>query len=308
MQPEKLKLIQEGVPKLVSCFDFTVYVRHSFHDCRDGINNFYREAMAMIGSDVRWFYTEAMTHPKPITPKALEMVPTWFAAGARTRSTYQMTLRAGSNRDEILPTRFHLEASETPRGTPPSDDPEISTGILRLVLPLEIAQNGARAVEIFSKLLKDVPYVSGHAGIGLVWEENEMDPSVDGQIRTWARKYPGLDVFAFLSYYNFILHGIKCVNWLTLINERSLSKLGGQKVIQRKLGAGIELHRVPGGVIVQAGRKPVLGDRNRDDDLMSYQRVGRALKSVRDQPVPGSLCAFVGDEEETMDWLARFDE
>ncbi len=52
----------------------------------------------------------------------------------------------------------------------------------------------------------------------------------------------------------------------------------------------------------------MLGDRNRRDNVEIYRKVGRALRPVRDMPDPDIVYPFVGNEDDTIDWLARFDD
>jgi hypothetical protein len=302
-----LVMTEDGTIVLTLCFDITVYVRESFHDASSGVTNFYREAMKVIGDRAQWYYTESMGRPKKVTPKVLEMVPFWFSPAAKQRSVYQMTLRAGTTENEIQPTRFQLFASDTKRGEKPSTDPSSDTGILRLTLPPDAAEEAGEMIDLTKRLLASLPYVSGHAGYGLVWDETEMDNDVLARIRTWARRYQGLDVFGFLSVENIVVTGIKAVNWLTIVNNANVAKLGGRRALKEKLGSQVVLHEVPGGLVIQAGASPQLGDVNRNETLPLYRRVGRLLAPVRERPDPDEIYPFVGDEETTIEWLSRFD-
>lgn len=305
LKPLTMKI--EGNVALTLCFDITVYVRRSFHDASKGVTNFYREAMKVIGDDVQWYYTESMARPRRVNRKALEMVPFWFSGEAKVREVYQMTLRAGAREDETSPIRFQLFASDTKPGEKPSDDPSFDTGILRLNLSPGAANDPNAMVDLTERLLRSLPFVSGHAGFGLAWEETEMDPDVLTRIRSWARRYTGLDVFGFLSVENIVVKGIKCVNWLTIINDGIVSELGGRRALEKKVRREVILHDVPGGLIIQAGPSPEQGDVNRNETLPLYRSVGRLLAPFREEPDPEEVYPFVGDEDTTIEWLARFD-
>jgi hypothetical protein len=303
-----LEMVVDDNVVLTECFDITVYVRHSFHDVRQGVMNFYQESMKAIGPAVGWYYTETMGRAKKVTPKVLDMVPFWFSPGTKVRSIYQMTLRSGTHADEITPVRFQLFASDTKPGEKPTDDRSSDTGILRLTLPPEAADDPERMITLTKALVRSLPFVSGHAGYGLVWEEKDLDPDVLNRIRAWARRYAGLDVFGFLSVENLVVTGIKSVNWLTLINDDAVAKLGGLAALKRKLKAPVVVHSIPGGVIIQAGPAPSRGDVNKGETLPVYRQVARVLAPVREQPDPDEIYPFVGNENATVDWLARFEE
>ena len=296
----------DGVTCLTLGLDMTVYVRRSFYDCAEGVVSFYRRAMQEIGEDVKWYFTESMERPRKVSSKTFEMVPSWFAEGARRRKILQMTLCDGAKADEIVPRRFQMLSSDAAPGEDPGDAPELDTGVLRLVLPLDVLSNPDDVVSLFIALTDGIPFVSGHAGYGLVWDELAMDSDVKRRIFALSRRYPGLDVYGFLAVRQFIRSGIKCVNWLTLLGDGAVGRLKSD-LINGLAVEGVDVRRLKGGILLRASKTPLLGDVNLGDHVAAYNRVGAALRSVRDVPDEDSIYPFVGDEEQTLEWLARYD-
>ena len=71
--------------------------------------------------------------------------------------------------------------------------------------------------------------------------------------------------------------------------------------------AAFQFIRAPGGVILQAGSRPVLGDRNRLEPLDGYKAIARALEPIQVRR-HGSFGGSRWTEENTMAWLRRFTE
>lgn len=100
------------------------------------------------------------------------------------------------------------------------------------------------------------------------------------------------------------------INWLTLLGEDLLAALPPVQALQQTLGAERPLSRFDGGIMLQAGALPQLGDVNQGLMLDDYRAVNAALKPLRFQDyvvpvldVPEPLDPL----EVTFDWIRRFD-
>ena len=103
---------------------------------------------------------------------------------------------------------------------------------------------------------------------------------------------------------------IRTVNWLTFINDSLVIELGGRDRLAAQLHDMCPVYPYHGGLLIQAGARPELGDLNRGLVPDAYKIVARALKPVRfdehqrpliDAPQP------LDSLEETMKWIRRFD-
>ena len=145
---------------------------------------------------------------------------------------------------------------------------------------------------------------AGFAYVQSVWRDDAHGTFVLAS----SRRFRGIDVQDTTGTSMFCKDGIKCVNWLTLVNNAWLSRIGGADAIQRQVGPAIVLHDIKGGVLIQAGPHPRIGDVNAGDNLDDYRAVGRLLKPIRSRNhgALGGQRSF--NMEESQKWLARFDD
>ncbi len=128
------------------------------------------------------------------------------------------------------------------------------------------------------------------------------------------KRFPGLDfsdpnVFQVEAARSDGLH-IKSINWLTILSDKIVGRLGGRQALEAKLGSSCPVFDFNSGVIVQAGEEPQLKDNNRGILLDDYRRVSGALKMVRFEDYKLGLIALpeaYDDMEETLSWIRRFD-
>src|SRR5690606_8062343 len=88
-----------------------------------------------------------------------------------------------------------------------------------------------------------------------------------------AGRFPGLDVDHASSVASMARRcgpplKLKSANWLTALDDEVLRALGGRATVLDDVGAGVGLHEYGGGVLVQAGAMPELGDR----ELVKFPR------------------------------------
>jgi len=134
-------------------------------------------------------------------------------------------------------------------------------------------------------------------------QESKMSPHA----YTLARRFPGLEFNDPTSHSLYLQDGIKSVNWLTCIKDNLVDKLGGIESLKQEFehNADIFIHPYDGGIIIQAGQHPEIGDVNFQLSPDHYRDVNKVLKPIR---VGNQHRPFLGfTEESTQEWLARFD-
>lgn len=124
-----------------------------------------------------------------------------------------------------------------------------------------------------------------------------------------ARRFPGIDVDRPPVHLLHVANGIKGVNWLTFLGARWLNSAGGRAVLRAALPDAFVFQDCGDGLLIQAGPRPQIGDRNQKLWITLYPELSRLLKPIRirnHRPLD-----FYGpnrfDEERTEEWLARFD-
>jgi hypothetical protein len=173
----------------------------------------------------------------------------------------------------------------------------------------------AHSLDGFVKLVLDVCGIlqpeHGYAGFGII--PHAMERGNSGTMTVvagFARRFLGLEVDIPVDHAFELSRkpAIKGVNWLTVLGRSWVEKFGGDAALLSALGQGPTVHSFDGGVVVQAGPRPLLGDRNRNETLDTYRQVAKVLKPIRAEDI-GSIAPGYGfDAEQTTAWLHRFDE
>ena len=103
---------------------------------------------------------------------------------------------------------------------------------------------------------------------------------------------------------------IRDVNWLTAVNDELLERAGGIEKARALAGEEVVLHPYKGGVVLQAGERPHLGDINKGKIPEAYRAVDEFLREVRYEEweypylnVPDDVDGMAFTEE----WSRRFE-
>jgi hypothetical protein len=162
----------------------------------------------------------------------------------------------------------------------------------------------------------------GYGGLGVLdaYANTEVYEPVVFSI---AQRFPGLEVDHPTAHSFNCTEGIKGVNWLTVVQESLLVKVGGKDTLRKQLSEQIVLHDYPGGLMFQAGPKPIMGDRIREQWPELYVELNARLAPIRAPTTSpfqhygfpfdrgGFPFDYFGsarfDLESSMAWLQRFD-
>ncbi|ACM37423.1 DUF3396 domain-containing protein [Agrobacterium vitis] len=155
----------------------------------------------------------------------------------------------------------------------------------------------------------------GTAGLSIFFNEGRQGLSDRLLAFPIAKRFPGLDLPEQSRWYarmnRLRKRAIRTVNWLTFIDDDFVTELGGKTKIEKDIGDLCALYPYAGGIVVQAGERPELGDLNKGQIPEAYRNVSRVLKPIRfdehqrpliDAPRP------LDSLEETQKWVRRFDE
>jgi hypothetical protein len=103
---------------------------------------------------------------------------------------------------------------------------------------------------------------------------------------------------------------LRASNWLTFVGDTFVDKLGGENTVRTKLSTDILVIPYVGGLCLQAGPSPELGDTKRGYIPEAYRTVARTIKSVRFGDYKYGIFDVpptMDDGAVTRDWLKRFD-
>ncbi|MEL6915890.1 MAG: type VI immunity family protein [Pseudomonadota bacterium] len=125
-------------------------------------------------------------------------------------------------------------------------------------------------------------------------------------------RFPGLG-FPHLIRSAAVERKIIQANWLTILDDGYVEALGGDAALAELEAKGITLHRYEGGVVLQAGPIPELGDINAGvwPRGLAHVYAYIAPAQARDAPTKPNQAIKVPEPldplEETRKWLTRFD-
>lgn len=201
--------------------------------------------------------------------------------------------------------------------------PVMRFGFLHITLPLlEFADGDGSLAEVLLDLCGVLKPFSGYGGVGIADSISYRTNYRFGPIvYHWGQRFPGLEVDYPVRHSIWLPEGregerdgIKGVNWLTVIGDRYLPELGGAEKVMSDLAAldsGFKVYPYDGGLIIQAGTRPQLGDGRIGRRPALYVKLARYLKPIRVTRHPafqrgGPDIEF--DQERSEAWLRRFDD
>lgn len=124
--------------------------------------------------------------------------------------------------------------------------------------------------------------VSGYGGIGILESpDSTIRDEFEPTSYAMAQRFPGLEVDYPWVHGVELEGGIKGVNWLTILSEPWLSKMGGAGALRAALDKTFVGRSFEGGLLIQAGPRPLLGDAERGSMPEPYTRLAALLAPVQ---------------------------
>lgn len=184
-------------------------------------------------------------------------------------------------------------------------------GFLQIHLPLTWPdEHGSTFPDIVLDLCKRIKPLSGYGGIGILEAldlatRDRFQPAV----RPVAERFPGVEIENRTAHTTWLKDGIKGVNWLTILGDRWVQAAGGLEYLRMRLDDNFTFYPYDGGLMIQAGYKPQIGDARANLWPKHYVTLAKVLKKIQisdHRPFhlggPGRM-----DQEASMAWLFRFD-
>ena len=124
--------------------------------------------------------------------------------------------------------------------------------------------------------------LSGYAGVGVL-ESIDFDArqASGDTTRRIAERFPGLEIEDCIGHAIYAEKGIKGVNWLTLLGDRWVQEIGGVEYLRIRLGDDFKLSPYDGGLMIQAGPKPQIGDIATNRWPRHYVTLAKVLKPIQ---------------------------
>ncbi|WP_210526190.1 type VI immunity family protein [Rubellimicrobium arenae] len=153
-------------------------------------------------------------------------------------------------------------------------------------------------------LLPQLPVLSAYGGFFFQGRPNDRyDAASADRIFALSRRFWGPEVVDVELTASVMKRGYKCVNWLTAIGPVATAEL--RLALGRARDAAEGSTDLGTCVLLRAGEAPILGDRNRFEDLSAYRRIAAALLPLQVARHP-TFRGSKWDPATTLDWLRRF--
>lgn len=151
--------------------------------------------------------------------------------------------------------------------------------------------------------------VHGYGGVTLIQSMNNgLVQMYEDEECGFATDFPGIEIDDPISTANSTQLGIKGGNWLTLIENAYVSKLGGPEQLRSELGPDFQIQGYSGGMLIVAGSCPEIGDHKCNIDTPLLRKLAAVLKPIRTpQHWPTQARGKFSDAQAFNAWLARFD-
>ncbi len=327
-------LVIDGKTAIEPCLQFEC---HTWFD--DGVGAFYERARAALGDAITHYQTDSMKRTRPLDARAETIVPTWVER-MRFGKRYWARFTGCGTDQGISAAMIELFFYSTPPFCKSEEaaaerranlaklnkdsgfvlTPFVMT--LRATFPIDHSLADPRkALEWFLDMpaVSTHPFLVGHAGYALNIDHGRLQQdAMMERLGSLVLRYPGLDyynpggrherVLRYDAEKNEFLPIVQRADWLTLVADPTLERLGGADAVRKQLGddGAVTVHELPHGVAIQAGDAPQLGDVAAREFLPLYRRVAGALRPVRLESVQGMSSKF--DDDDAQDWLNAFDK
>ena len=195
-------------------------------------------------------------------------------------------------------------------GAPRRDSEKGDLSFLRISVPVSrFAADTGALLELVVRWSERLQPVYGYGGVTLLTSDDDgLAQTNEPKMAGLASRYPGLEIGDPLSHSLVGAERIKGGNWITILSEPFVEKLGGLPALTAQLGDPFRISPYAGGVTVAAGPAPEIGDWNQNVDTPTLRRLARVLAPIRVREHPaihayGKFSTSEGFEE----WLTRFD-
>ena len=275
---------------------------------REAVTEAAEEYIRQFREHLRWAKGPNSGHVRPLDKGKVRFPRDWLPQH-KDGKTWDFGFSGGETEESA--SEFLLSAMG-------SDDTSKDTGYFQVYLPLTwFAEHPGTFQDFVLNLAKRLRPLSGYAGIGVlepldVYDRQPYMPTV----RQIAERFPGLEIESTYVHTIHLGEGIKGVNWLTILGDRWIQQIGGLDYLRIRLGDDFKLTSYDGGLMIQAGPKPQIGDVTTNRWPRHYVTLAKVLKPIQikehyafhlDDPDPMGAPRLDAVSNSSEAWLFRFD-
>lgn len=296
----KLELVHERIPIVRLCFGLTICLREPPTLIASDLIYAYDKFVTLVGkATLRHYATQTMRKHRPVTPRALSIFGSWLAPNAPTSESYGIELTNADPFNGAPTIKFDFTGQEVTNAGRLKSATQV-----RYVFPPDWgAERSAEVLDIAIELCGRLPFQSGYVCYGFECSRYFPRPAHE---HAWAHsmRHPGIHIHQDVKDAAAAgFDAVRTVGWLTLLNEAFVTELGQPPVFDK-----CRVQAVKGGILIQAGDVPEIGDVNRKQDLPSYREAFRYIAPLVHRANARSAWVSLADDAgpRTERWLNRF--
>jgi len=295
-----------GEPVLRLAVGMELYFPRPMHQYRAQVLEVWKRFLAWRGDDVMtWARLGGGNKSRNMNKAAYRTIETWLD-GSRPYGPICFINVHDGELDQIGSHAFRVQGYDAELDLESGDT---TINFVQLRVPLSAADDpdalAARLVEVAAAL----EFVCGTAGLMLHTTPFGAD-DLWKEIRGLVTRFEGVEPDGVDGGKWRAALGLTGINWLTFVGPPHLEKLGGIQAIEARAtkAPGVTAQRIGQGVVLRAGPRPRVGDRNKPSNALDpYREVHRIVGSalVLNEDYAFDDDAFDGSA--TVEWLQRFE-
>jgi TseV toxin immunity protein TsiV len=184
-------------------------------------------------------------------------------------------------------------------------------GYFHVRLPIDwFVNHPGKLPDFVLPICKRLRPLSGYAGIGLLTPLTFEGCKMTGRgvLSPIAKRFPGIEVDDPVTTSIHAAYGIKGVNWLTILGDRWVEEAGGLDYLRIRLDEpNFPFYPYDGGLMIQAGQRPQVGDAERGLWPSQYVTLAKVLRKIQVKEHYQLFASGIFNKEETQEWIYRFD-
>lgn len=302
---DRFALDNFGEPAIRLAVGMELYFSRPMSQYREQILEVWNRFLAWRGAQaLTWARLGGGNKSRKMSKAAYKAIEAWLDGSRRYGQTCFITVESG-DWEQIGDEQFRVEGTDVPL------DVEAGYTTLNFVqvrVPLQTTEDPDALAARLLALAEPLEFVCGTAGLmlhvspihnNLWWKE----------IRELVTRFEGVGPHGVEKGQWRAFFGLTGINWLTFIGPEHLKTLGGIDAVEAEAAAatGVSATRVGSGLVLRAGARPRVGDRNKPSPALDpYREVHRIVGSALFLDEDFAFHHGDFDGSATVEWLKRF--
>lgn len=299
----------DGVPVLMIGLMVTLYFKYPWSQAaREAVSDVAAEYVAEFKDKLKWVQTPGDNPRFHALSKGRVAIPPEYPRNVAEGAEWDLGIHGGESGDAV--SEYQIEGF----GPQFRESYKDNLGYLKFHLPLRwlVDYPGDFQQRVLC-VAKRIQAFHGYAGVGFLLPVS-LSAAMGGEtiLSPFAMRFPGIEVDSPVTSAGDCTHAIKGVNWLTVLSDHLVEEAGGLDYLRVRLDEPtFPFFKYDGGLIIQAGARPEIGDTQEDRWPRHYVTIAKVLKKIQvtshyslHWKIPGVKRM---NREETPAWIFRFD-